>query len=177
MTIENTNNQLKVTLNSGVIEYYSYADIKSVSPYYSPTVKFSTTSGESYVVINFINENRNSSLKLPFSSLTGYSSVEDAVRDINSWMNAASNNLLKAVTPIAKRAQIARLVNATGLYDSGDICSLSISNVGTATGTVNDVDLKKGETINFDAGAMNNVFSTEFDLDATGTEFLIIYVV
>jgi hypothetical protein len=175
ITIANVNNQLEIN-RDGVYEYYSYSDIKSVSSYYSPTVKFSTTSGESYVVINFINENRNSSLKLPLSLLTDYASVEGAVNDINSWMNAANSSLLTSVGAINKRAEIVRLINDSGLYTSGDICSLSIANVGTGTGTVNGVDLKVGETVNFDAGAINNVFVNTFDLDATGTEFLIIYV-
>jgi hypothetical protein len=51
--------------------------------------------------------------------------------------------------------------------------SASIANVGTANGTVKAVTLKPGETISFDAGALNNTLDT-IDYNATGTEFLII---
>jgi hypothetical protein len=53
--------------------------------------------------------------------------------------------------------------------------SISISNVGAANGFVKGTTLKPGETINFDAGALNNTLDT-IDYIATGTEFLIIYI-
>ena len=54
--------------------------------------------------------------------------------------------------------------------------SVSIANVGTGNGTVKGVTLKPGETISFDAGAVNNTLDA-IDYVATGTEFLIITVV
>lgn len=54
--------------------------------------------------------------------------------------------------------------------------SVSISNVGLADGTVLGAVLKPGETVNFDAGAINNILDT-VTYDATGTEFLIIHLV
>jgi hypothetical protein len=59
-----------------------------------------------------------------------------------------------------------------------DIFSISFSNVGTANATVNTEILKPGETINFDAGALNNYYpSASFEYDATtsGAELLIIF--
>lgn len=168
ITIASVNNQLEVTRDS-VVEYYSFADIKSVTPYYSPVAKFSTTSGESYVVINFINENRNSSLKLPLSLLSDYTDVETAITDINTWIGLSVNT----PNPVKKKPNIKRLSGADTL---SAICSISIANVGAADGTVNGETLKTGETVSFDAGAVNNVFGVDFDLDATGTEFLVIYV-
>ncbi len=169
ITIANVNNQLEVTRDS-VVEYYSFADIKSVTPYYSPTVKFSTTSGESYVVINFINENRNSSLKLPLSLLSDYTDVETAITDINTWIGTSVTTPNSA----SKKANIVRLEDDTLTISKA--FSISISNVGAADGTVNAVILKTGETVSFDAGAVNNIFGTDFELDSTGTEFLVIYV-
>jgi hypothetical protein len=168
ITIANVNNQLEVTRDS-VIEYYSFADIKSVTPYYSPVAKFSTTSGESYVVINFINENRNSSLKLPLSLLSDYSSVEQVVTDINAWIGSS----LSTPEPVSKKAHITRFSDE---FTFNEICSISISNVGSADGTVNGQTLKAGETVNFDAGAVNNTFSDSFNLYSTDTEFLVIYI-
>lgn len=55
--------------------------------------------------------------------------------------------------------------------------SISISNVGTANGTVSAsaVTLKPNETINFDAGGISNTLNA-ITYNATGTEFLIITV-
>jgi len=53
---------------------------------------------------------------------------------------------------------------------------VSVSNVGTTDGTVLGGLIKPGDTLNFDAGALNNFYAAgTFTYDATGTEFLIIY--
>ena len=158
MTIENINNQLKITYDSGTIEYYSFSDIKSVSPYHA-------NNGESYAVINFINENRNSSLKLPLSLLTAYSVIEDAVSDISIWLTGSG-------TAANRKASMER-ATADGQVKS--CYSFSVSNVGVADGTLGGVTLKAGETVSFDAGAIGNKIGG-VEYDATGTEFLIIYV-
>lgn len=158
MTIENLNNQLKITYDSGVVEYYSFSDIKSVSPYYN-------YGGDAYAVINFINENRNSSLKLPLSLLTGRTEIESVISDISTWMSGLP-------TEANRRANILRTSDAGEI---GFCYSFSISNVGIADGVAGAETLKPGETINFDAGAIGNIF-TAFEYDATDTEFLIIYV-
>lgn len=54
--------------------------------------------------------------------------------------------------------------------------SASIANVGAASGTVKGITLKAGETVNFNAGGINNTLDA-IAYDATGTEFLIITVV
>jgi hypothetical protein len=54
--------------------------------------------------------------------------------------------------------------------------SVSVANVGSANGTVlSAVTIKPGEVLNFSADAINNYFNS-FAYDATGTEFIIIYV-
>lgn len=158
MTIENVNNQLKITYDSGTIEYYSFSDIKSVSPYHA-------NNGESYAVINFINENRNSSLKLPLSLLTAYSVIEDAVSDISIWLTGSGT--------AANRKGTFERPTADG--EINDCYSFSIANVGSADGLVGGVTLKAGETISFDAGAVGNKIG-KISYDATGTEFIIITV-
>jgi hypothetical protein len=167
ITIANVNNQLKVT-NDSSVEYYSFNDIKSVSTYYSPTAKYSTTSGESFVVINFINENRNSSLKLQFSLINpslGFANAEAVVNSISSWMSGAGASANR--TPYMLRSTTTGTI--TGAY------SVSISNVGAADATVLSSTLKASETVNFDAGAIGNVLGN-VAYTATGTELLIIYI-
>jgi hypothetical protein len=53
--------------------------------------------------------------------------------------------------------------------------SVSVANVGAADGTVLGQGIKPGEILNFSADAVNNYF-TSFAYDATGTEFIIIFV-
>ena len=55
--------------------------------------------------------------------------------------------------------------------------SVSVANVGAANGSVlgGAANIKPGEVLNFSADAVNNYFTT-FAYDATGTEFIIIFV-
>ena len=53
--------------------------------------------------------------------------------------------------------------------------SVSVANVGLADGTVLGENIKPGEVLNFSGDALNNFF-TSFAYDATGTEFIIIYI-
>jgi hypothetical protein len=77
------------------------------------------------------------------------------------------------VDPEAKTTNIVRS-SAAGTVSVGKF-SASFANVGTANATVKGVTIKPGETINFDAGAMNNTLDA-IDYVATGTELLIIYI-
>lgn len=53
--------------------------------------------------------------------------------------------------------------------------SVSVANVGSANGTVLGATIKPGEVLNFSADAINNYFNS-FAYDASGTEFIIIFV-
>jgi hypothetical protein len=56
------------------------------------------------------------------------------------------------------------------------VYSISISNVGAANGTFLGGIIKPGETLNFDAGALNNFYAGgTITFDGTGTELVIIY--
>lgn len=56
--------------------------------------------------------------------------------------------------------------------------SISFANVGTINATVGGVTLKPGETMNFDAGAINNTLSSiSYNATGTGGELLIISIV
>jgi hypothetical protein len=67
--------------------------------------------------------------------------------------------------------------NVNTVPPSGRIYSVSVANVGSADGDVlgGTDNIKPGEVLNFSADAVNNYF-TSFDYDATGTEFIIIFV-
>jgi len=68
-------------------------------------------------------------------------------------------------------------VTGSGSIDV-DFGSISVSNVGGADGSFLGTTLKDGETLNFDAGSINNFFRADsISYDATGTEFIIIYIV
>jgi hypothetical protein len=83
-------------------------------------------------------------------------------------------NSLTGVTTGATRVTNIDRPTTAGSIAAGSY-SASISNVGTADGDVKGTTLKPGETVNFDAGAINNTLDA-IDYDATGTEFLIIYI-
>lgn len=83
-------------------------------------------------------------------------------------------NSLTGVTTGASRATHIERPTADGSIAAGTY-SVSISNVGSGNGLVKATTLKPGEVVNFDAGAINNTLDA-IDYDATGTEFLIVYI-
>jgi len=95
------------------------------------------------------------------------------LQGLDALLTAFSSSGTSYLAPQSRTTQIARVSNAgnyIGMY------SISIANVGSANGTVKGVTLKPGETVSFDAGALNNTLDA-IDYVATGTEFLIIQVV
>ena len=57
------------------------------------------------------------------------------------------------------------------------INSIAFANVGTADILVNGATLKVGETVNFDAGDINNYFKENaFTVDCTASEVLISFI-
>lgn len=115
-----------------------------------------------------------------------------SVGNINSYGDKKNNfnfqykvlkgiaDVITAITGVTvninPEAKVTNIIRATG---SGTITagkfSASFGNVGSANATVKGVTLKPGETINFDAGALNNTLDA-IAYDATGTELLIIYI-
>jgi hypothetical protein len=79
------------------------------------------------------------------------------------------------IAPQVRTSTMFRTTSALPAITAGKN-SVSISNVGSANGTVLGTVLKAGETVNFDAGAINNILGA-IAYDATGTEFLIIHLV
>lgn len=92
--------------------------------------------------------------------------------------NSISVTLASNQTGAARTAGILR-PTASGNVNSvaANFFSVSVANVGSADGSVLGVaaNIKPGEVLNFSADAVNNYFNS-FAYDATGTEFIIIYV-
>jgi hypothetical protein len=83
-------------------------------------------------------------------------------------------NSLTGVTAGASRTTNILRPTTSGTITAGKR-SASFSNVGTANATIKGVVLKPGETVNFDAGAINNTLDA-IAYDATGSELLIIFI-
>lgn len=93
---------------------------------------------------------------------------------VNGIIVTISNVVTVTINPESKVTTVTRPTTAGAIADGAN--SVSIANVGTGNGTVKATILKPGETVSFDAGAVNNTLDA-IDYDATGTEFLIITVV
>lgn len=89
-------------------------------------------------------------------------------------LSSIVSSLSGATSGDSKTTTIARPTGAGTVAAGAN--SVSIANVGAANGTVKGVILKPGETVTFDAGAINNTLDA-IAYVATGTEFLIITVV
>lgn len=211
--VNNTDNQLNIN-NNGILDVYAVRSIKSIS-------KGVDASGNYYIAINFIANDKNNSLRIYLSEVSSpvtwtndLAGANAALADLRNWLSdiievqvseandsilvygwdGTTNRKIKtdangelqvdvlslpnpgySRTPGIIRPTGAGNVNtepgATSFY------SVSVANVGSADGDVlgGTNNIKPGEVLNFSADAVNNYF-TSFAYDATGTEFIIIYV-
>jgi hypothetical protein len=106
--------------------------------------------------------------------------------DILSLPNEGQQTMANSISVAlaSNQAGAARTTNILRPTGSGNVnsvaatfYSVSVANVGSADGSVlgGTNNIKPGEVLNFSADAVNNYF-TSFAYDATGTEFIIIYV-
>lgn len=213
--VNNTDNQLNIIVN-GVLDVYNVSSIKSVS-------RAIDASGNHYISINFIANDKNNSVRIPLSEVTlpvGWTNDTTgaiaAVEDIRDWLSEVVeveiseandsilvygydgvNNQPIAVdssgvlaiqdnggsitvdggSGLSRTPGMIRPNNVAGNVNSvaATFYSVSVANVGSASGLVLGQTIKAGEILNFSADAINNYFSS-FTYDATGTEFVIIYV-
>lgn len=187
---DTTHGEMKLERN-GVIEYYPYIDFKAVSPY-------KNSNGEYIIIINFINESRDSSLKIPLAQIVNqptWTTIDVAVSAISIWMtsygntsalateatlqsvDSSLNNVETFTSPGLRTANARRFLNSNSIIKP---YSFSIANVGAANGTIlgptgGACILQPGEIVNYDAGVLNNTFPDIF-FNATGTEFLVTWV-
>ena len=78
------------------------------------------------------------------------------------------------ITSVARTPNFLRPTGALGTITAGTF-SMSFASVGTADATVGGMILKPGETINFDAGALNNTLgAVAYSTTTAGAELIII---
>ena len=122
--------------------------------------------------------NKGNNFPFQLKSLQGLQCACDQLTEVVTNTATIINQL--GGTPGAQRiANILRVASTAGTIGS-DVYSISFSNVGTGNATVNGVILKQGETINFDAGTLNNYFplgTFSYDTTTSGAELLITYTV
>lgn len=107
--------------------------------------------------------------------------IEQTLLDIEAALgNLATEATLQQVE--VNTSGVARTTGVIRPSDAGNLNSIvpvfysvSVANVGTNSGTVLGATIKSGEVFNFSADALNNYF-TSFAYNATGTEFVIIFV-
>ena len=209
--VNNTDNQLNIN-NNGILDVYAVRSIKSIS-------KGVDASGNYYIAINFIANDKNNSLRIYLSEVSSpvtwtndLTGANAALADLRNWLSdiievqvsEANDSILvygwdgttnrKIKTDANGELQVDVLslpnpgysrtpgiIRPTGSGNVNSVAatfySVSVANVGSADGDVlgGTNNIKPGEVLNFSADAVNNYF-TSFAYDATGTEFIIIYV-
>lgn len=160
--------------------YYSYSDIKSVS------ALVDSISGAS-VVINFINENRDSALVIKLSEVVNQSQwyndgggVNQAVQDICNWIS----NSLYAESPLGRiKTPVVTVGGPFANYTiPSETFSFSIANT-SSTDTISvefgsgPTDIPAGQVISFDAGSTNNYFPADsITINANDGSYILTYV-
>jgi hypothetical protein len=105
--------------------------------------------------------------------------IEVTLLDIETAIgNLATETTLQAIetntTGVARTPNFLRPSGSAGTVTAG-VFSMSFASVGTGNATVGGMTLKPGETINFDAGALNNTLgAVAYDTTAIGSELIII---
>jgi hypothetical protein len=105
--------------------------------------------------------------------------IEATLLDIETAIgNLATEATLQAIetntTGVARTPNFLRPSGAAGTVTAGTF-SMSFASVGTGNATVGGMTLKPGETINFDAGALNNTLgAVAYNTTAVGAELIII---
>ena len=96
--------------------------------------------------------------------------IEAILLDIETATQAIETN----TTGVARTPNFLRPTGAAGTVTAGTF-SMSFASVGTGNATVGGMTLKPGETINFDAGALNNTLgAVAYNTTAVGAELIII---
>lgn len=129
----------------------------------------SNTPGTPVAPITYVNPN--SYLAQIVSNTTGLA-TETTLQNVDS--NIA--NILGNTDGVLKFPNIIRTTTSGNVNTVvPTFYSVSVANVGSANGLILGATIKPGEVLNFDASSLNHYFNS-FAYDATGTEFIIIFV-
>jgi hypothetical protein len=179
-SVLNKNGQLALAYSNSM-EYYEFQTFKSVSS------ALDTLTSRYYVSINFIDNDKNNSLRLYLSDIDNQATWTDtalgaqqAVDDISTWIAAA---LVPSLSGTIRQAFTRRVAGSTDII-SDIVYSISFASVGTGNALVSSDAgstfsiLKPGETISFSAGDINNYFEADrfiVNTTALNAEILIVY--
>lgn len=84
------------------------------------------------------------------------------------------DDILVKLTAVTRTPNLLRVTGAGTIAPA--VYDFSVSNVGTGNGSILGGTIKPGETLNFGAGALNNIYAAgSIAYDGTGTELVIIY--
>jgi hypothetical protein len=124
--------------------------------------------------------NRSNNFPYQLKVLEGLQCICDTIsantNQIEDYLKEISNELTQLVNGTARTPGIIRPTGSGNVNSlASEFFSVSVANVGSANGTVLGTTIKPGEVLNFSADSVNNYF-TSFAYNATGTEFVIIYV-
>lgn len=109
------------------------------------------------------------------------SSINTNVSTIDTKLTTETTNTTNIATYLSSVRTPVILSTSGSANITGQLHNISIYNSGAATGTITvngtTVNLPSGVTVNYDAGGNNNRFTNNaFTYNATGTTFLISYV-
>ena len=92
-------------------------------------------------------------------------------------VNAAGQAVVTGGTGVQRTPNFLRPTGVNG-NTPANVFSASFASVGTANSTVGGIILKPGETLNLDAGAINNTLGTiAYSTTTAGAELIIIYLI
>lgn len=179
-------------------EYYPVSAIRSVNATYSPSLQ---PVGGVYpypsmlkvdIYFHDVNMQRVSFDIQSIANQAGWTAdltgLTQAIDDINGWITTANSitpiglatevtlqSVEANTTSVARTTNFLRPTGSNGTVASGSF-SMSFASVGTANAIVGGIILKPGETINFDAGALNNTLgAVAYDTTTNvGAELIII---
>ena len=140
----------------------------------------STTPGSPVLPITYINPNTYLAQIVTNTSAIAVSTAAiDTSIDVN-LSTVATETTLAAVdtklTSVARTPNFLRPTGSSGTITAGKF-SMSFASVGTADATVGGMILKPGETVNFDAGALNNTLgAVAYSTTTAGAELIITYL-
>jgi hypothetical protein len=115
---------------------------------------------------------------IPLAPITYINPNTYLAQIVSNTTGLATETTLQAIetntTSVARTPNFLRPSGSLGTVTAGTF-SMSFASVGTGNATVGGMTLKPGETINFDAGALNNTLgAVAYDTTATGAELIII---
>lgn len=109
--------------------------------------------------------------------------IANLLVETQSGLNQNVANLLFNIDNALNSQRTPKVIETTGSGTIGvQIHNISIANTGSATGTItidgNTINLPSGLTLSYNAGGLNNRFAVnKFGYNATGTTFIISYVI